>query len=234
VLDPLDVLVTTGVIGTSVTILGTAQGKWTVTIPSAGGHYVIDKTSGADRGIYIDWAKLRPGQRHRERHAEQRLAILGSVPSDRRKCPDWLDQSRAPGPPFTGSGTLSLDVGEYKLSVVSRGRVVGPITVKVSCNGNRNPTFDLPLLGVDIDLKPGSFPNSINLNGNGVQAVAVFGALKFKVEDIDLNTVLFGVTGTEASPVHRGHVQERERRRKTGHRVPFPGIRAWHPGRHAG
>ncbi|MCH2515349.1 MAG: hypothetical protein MK134_07245 [Dehalococcoidia bacterium] len=112
-----------------------------------------------------------------------------------------------PGPPFTGSGTLSLDVGEYKLSVLSRGRVVGPITVKVSCNGNRNPTFDLPLLGVDIDLKPGSFPNSINLNGNGVQAVAVFGALKFKVEDIDLNTVLFVVTGTDSSPVHRGHVK---------------------------
>ena len=44
---------------------------------------------------------------------------------------------------------------------------------------------------VDIDIKPGSFPNSINLgsNGNGVIPVAILGSEAFNVHDIDPATI---------------------------------------------
>jgi len=61
---------------------------------------------------------------------------------------------------------------------------------------------------LDIDVKPGSWPNSINLNGNGVVAVGVFGSEDFDVVDIDVDTVRCGVNGKEASPIHKGHIED--------------------------
>lgn len=40
-----------------------------------------------------------------------------------------------------------------------------------------------------IDIKPGSFPNSINLGSNGVVPVAIFGSVTFDVKQIDPNTI---------------------------------------------
>jgi uncharacterized protein YegL len=52
-----------------------------------------------------------------------------------------------------------------------------------------------------IDIKPGSFPNSINVNKkNGVIPVAVFGSETFDVTTIDVATLRFGPAG--ASPAH--------------------------------
>ena len=42
-----------------------------------------------------------------------------------------------------------------------------------------------------IDIKPGSYPNSINLNSNGVVPVAVIGSADFSVEWIKPETVKF-------------------------------------------
>ena len=42
---------------------------------------------------------------------------------------------------------------------------------------------------VGIDIKPGSFPNSFNINGNGVIPVAVLGSDAFDVTQIDVSTV---------------------------------------------
>ncbi len=52
---------------------------------------------------------------------------------------------------------------------------------------------------VGIDIKPYSYPNSINANDKGVIPVAVFGNEAFDVSTIDPATVKFGPTGTEAS-----------------------------------
>lgn len=60
-------------------------------------------------------------------------------------------------------------------------------------------------LVVQIDIKPGSWPNSLNLNGNGVVPVGVFGGPTFDVNSIDLKTVFCGVVGNEAAPVHDGY-----------------------------
>ena len=47
-------------------------------------------------------------------------------------------------------------------------------------------------LHVSVDIKPGSYPNTINLKSNGSLPVALLGSADFDVASIDLNTVKFG------------------------------------------
>jgi flagellar motor protein MotB len=51
-----------------------------------------------------------------------------------------------------------------------------------------------------IDIKPGSFPNSINPNSNGVIPVAILTTADFDAATVDPATVAFGPDG--AAPVH--------------------------------
>jgi hypothetical protein len=56
------------------------------------------------------------------------------------------------------------------------------------------------LVGVEIDVKPGSDPNSVNLASNGVIAVAVYTTDDFDASSIDVGTVLFaGATATQSA-----------------------------------
>ena len=48
-----------------------------------------------------------------------------------------------------------------------------------------------PLLGVDIDIKPGDGPNCLNINGNGTIPVAVLGSLEFDVSNVDIDSLDF-------------------------------------------
>jgi hypothetical protein len=59
-----------------------------------------------------------------------------------------------------------------------------------------------PAIQVAIDIKPGNNQNSINPNNFGVIPVAVLTTDSFDANTVDLTTVLFGPTGTEATPVH--------------------------------
>ncbi len=61
---------------------------------------------------------------------------------------------------------------------------------------------------VDIDIKPDSFPNSINTKSKGNIPVAVLGSASFDVNDIDRSTLAFGPGG--ATPVHNdlGHLED--------------------------
>lgn len=54
---------------------------------------------------------------------------------------------------------------------------------------------------VVIDIKPGSFPNSINLQNNGKLSVAIITTGGFNAATVDATAVLFGATGEKASPV---------------------------------
>lgn len=71
---------------------------------------------------------------------------------------------------------------------------------------------------VSIDIKPCSFPNSINLKSKGVMPVDILTTEDFDATAVDPTTVLFGATGTEATPVHsvptKGNI--------------FKGIVSWH------
>ena len=44
---------------------------------------------------------------------------------------------------------------------------------------------------MDIDIKPGSYPNCINVNGHGVIPVAILGAVVLDVNQIDIDTLQF-------------------------------------------
>lgn len=57
-------------------------------------------------------------------------------------------------------------------------------------------------LAVAIDVKPGSYPNSINPRSQGNIPVAILTTGTFDAATVNPMTVLFGATGTEASPVH--------------------------------
>ena len=54
---------------------------------------------------------------------------------------------------------------------------------------------------VDIDIKPGSEPNSINPRSRGVIPVAILTTDAFDASTVDPSMVLFGATGSEAAPV---------------------------------
>lgn len=73
------------------------------------------------------------------------------------------------------------DVQDVGISAIELGRVLAPATVA-------------------LDIKPGGFPNSINLKSNGVIPVAVLTTPTFNAASIDVGTVRFGSTGTEAAP----------------------------------
>lgn len=55
---------------------------------------------------------------------------------------------------------------------------------------------------VEIDIKPGSDPNSINPRSKGVIPVAILTTDSFDATTVDPTTVLFGSSGTEAAPMH--------------------------------
>jgi len=55
------------------------------------------------------------------------------------------------------------------------------------------------LLSVDIDIKPGSFPNSINPGGKGVIPLAILTTESFDAREVDPTTLAFGPGG--ASPL---------------------------------
>lgn len=59
---------------------------------------------------------------------------------------------------------------------------------------------------VDVDIKPGSDPASINRKSKGVIPVAILGSPEFLVHFVDPSTAVFGPGG--ATPAHGGHLED--------------------------
>jgi len=66
----------------------------------------------------------------------------------------------------------------------------------LAADGAQRGVVEKSLLEATIDIKPGSFPNSINLGSNGVIPVAILGLESFDVSLVDASTVVFGPAGT--------------------------------------
>jgi hypothetical protein len=62
-------------------------------------------------------------------------------------------------------------------------------------------TVTPPIIDVNIDIHPNRVPNRVYLSRNYTIYVAVLGSVDFDVTNIDSSSVMFGRTGTEASPV---------------------------------
>ena len=63
---------------------------------------------------------------------------------------------------------------------------------------------------VDIDIRPSTIPNDINLKSKGVIPVAILGNPDFDPTTVDLSTVTFGPnpSGVGAFPAHSGHFKD--------------------------
>jgi len=59
-------------------------------------------------------------------------------------------------------------------------------------------TAAVPPIEVEIDIKPGSNPNSINPDNKGVIPVAILTTADFDASTVDADTVLFGPAGAQA------------------------------------
>ena len=83
-----------------------------------------------------------------------------------------------------------------------------PILAALMIGTSFSTTFALVPPGtfeVEIDIKPGSDPNSVNPRSNGVIPVAILGSDTLDVNDIDPATLIFTAVGDfyfDASPVH--------------------------------
>jgi hypothetical protein len=94
-------------------------------------------------------------------------------------------------------GTYSCTVTFYANEYPEEGAVIGEQEI----------TLEVVPLPVEIDIKPGSYPNSINRkNKNGVIAVAVFTTDDFDVSSIDHSTVTFA----GADPAHKDYCAHME------------------------
>lgn len=97
------------------------------------------------------------------------------------------------GTGFATDGT-SLDYGEWTPpdgSAVLTGNYADGSTINLWIMSNIPIKLAAPAKEVEIDIKPGSYPNSLNINGHGVIPVAILGSADFDVTQIDLSTLRF-------------------------------------------
>jgi hypothetical protein len=100
------------------------------------------------------------------------------------------------------SGTVNVASDGFSVDV----SVSGPCPVQPAADRDFIGTTEGPvgatILEVSIDIKPGSFPNSVNPGSKGVIPVAILTTETFDATAVDPSTVFFGSTGTETAPVH--------------------------------
>jgi len=98
-----------------------------------------------------------------------------------------------------GAGSYSIDIQDIHIPPVSVGG--GPFA-----DGTVAFKAEIELSEVDIDIKPGSYPNSINLKNKGVVPVALLGSDTFDVAMVDVDTLMFAPAGSAwlsgATPAH--------------------------------
>jgi len=112
--------------------------------------------------------------------------------------PEWIQLAPSAGPPAGRFGHSAGYASSSDAMVVAMGRndtlgqLFNDVWVLTNANG---------IIEVAIDIKPGSFPNSINPRSIGTIPVAILTTGTFDATTVDPGAVRFGRTGTEAAPV---------------------------------
>jgi hypothetical protein len=125
---------------------------------------------------------------------------------------EWVIAFVAPAimPPVTGARQVSIltancptctqgvtDFTEILECLVVTGSVCSALREAGVANNAAHPGVWSILEIVQIDIKPGAFPNPINLSSKGTVPVAILGMPNFDVNDVAINTVKFA----EATPL---------------------------------
>lgn len=87
--------------------------------------------------------------------------------------------------PVEGTNTLTFIVRNYAQAGGT------PQSNPTGLIFDANVSYDCPV-EIDIDIKPGSYPNSFNVDGHGVVPVAILGSKTFDVTEIDPISLSFG------------------------------------------
>ncbi|HEY3567661.1 MAG TPA: hypothetical protein VGP73_06985 [Thermoanaerobaculia bacterium] len=100
-------------------------------------------------------------------------------------------------------GDLLNNSGGYLPLYLPTGFILLP-GPRVSVTSYRMPVRILAdcVIQVAVDLKPGSFPNTVNPQSRGVLPVAIWSTGAFDASLVDPASVRFGATGKEAAPDH--------------------------------
>lgn len=94
---------------------------------------------------------------------------------------------------FFGSiGKIDSLTGAYTV-ISSHGSLISPVGITLM----PKPSVST----IALDIRPGSFPNSINVRSKSTVWVAILTTDTFDAATVDPTTALFGRTGTEASPM---------------------------------
>jgi hypothetical protein len=157
--------------------------NFTVTTPSTYKITGLLQTTGPAEGLAM-WA-LYPPDTGTYPYGEQEWT---TTTPDGTFSPDGLitgDEGYTAGSP---SGTISP--GTYRMLFTLRIRSLAADSVPTSVEDAWAKLEIQPLvMPVDIDIKPGSYPNAVNNDGNGVIPVAILGSTDFDVTLIAPETV---------------------------------------------
>jgi hypothetical protein len=152
------------------------------------GSIAMDKVGNAALGYSVSSGTVFPGIRYAGRLATDSLGVLpqgeftlvaGGSSQTGSAARRWGDYSAIAVDPVDGC-TFWFTSEYYSASSPNWLTRIGAF---------RFPACPLPVL---IDIKPGSFPNSIKLKNRGVIPVAILGTAEFDATTVDPSTVCFG------------------------------------------
>lgn len=154
-------------------------------------HHVAGTYDGNDLRLYIDGV------------LEASAPLTGTINNSTNEV--FIGQYGSGSHPSLLEDRISFNGLIDEVKIYNRGLSASEIATIVA-NADSPARCDIVL--VNVDIKPGSFPNSINLKSKGVIPVAVLGSTDLDVNDIDRSTLAFGPGG--ATPAHSalGHLED--------------------------